>query len=46
MNLTISADSPIRKQDGARAFAAVAQNIVGSEIAFDFLYTNLAEIAE
>jgi hypothetical protein len=46
LNLTISANSPIRKQDGARAFAAVATNIVGSELAFDFLYTNIKEIAE
>lgn len=45
LNLTISAGSPIRKQDGARAFAAVAQNLVGSEIAFDFLYTNIEEIS-
>lgn len=44
--MTISPDSPIRKQDGSRAFAAVAKNIVGSEIAFDFLYTNIAQISE
>jgi hypothetical protein len=46
LKLTISPNSPIRKQDGARAFAAVAKNIVGSELAFDFLYTNIEEIAE
>lgn len=46
LNLTITPNSPIRKQDGARAFASVARNIVGSEIAFDFLYTNIGQIAE
>lgn len=44
--MTMSATSSIRKQDGARVFAAVARNIAGTEIAYDFLYTNIAEIAE
>lgn len=42
--MTISASSSIRKQDGARVFAAVAKNIAGTEIAYDFLYTNIEEI--
>lgn len=42
--MTISPSS-IRKQDGARVFASVAKNIVGSEIAYDFLYTNIEQIA-
>jgi aminopeptidase N len=46
LNFTTSVNSPIRKQDGARAFASVATNIVGAELAFDFLYTNIEEIAE
>ncbi|CAO1436554.1 unnamed protein product [Diamesa hyperborea] len=46
LNLVISPDSGVRKQDGARAFSSVAKNIVGNEIAFDFLYTNIAEIFE
>lgn len=46
LNMTISADSGIRKQDGARAFAAVARNNIGYEIAFDFLVTNIKEISE
>ncbi|XP_070493928.1 aminopeptidase N isoform X2 [Chironomus tepperi] len=46
LNMTVSPTSPIRKQDGARAFQAVARNIAGAEIAYDFLYTNIAEIAE
>lgn len=45
LNLTITPNSPIRKQDGSRAFASVANNIVGSELAFDFLYTNIAQIS-
>ena len=44
--MTVSPTSPIRKQDGARAFQAVARNIAGAEIAYDFLYTNIAEISE
>jgi aminopeptidase N len=45
LNLTLTASSDIRKQDGARAFTSVAKNYVGYEIAYDFLYTNIAEIA-
>ena len=44
--MTIHPDSGIRKQDGARAFSAVAKNGIGSEIAFDFLYTNIEKIYE
>jgi hypothetical protein len=43
--MTISSDSSIRKQDGARVFSSVAKNIAGTELAFDFLYTNIGEIA-
>lgn len=46
LNMTVSPNSPILKQDGARAFTAVAKNIAGAEIAYDFLYTNIGEIAE
>lgn len=45
LNLTITANSPVKKQDGARVFQSVATNIIGTDLAFDFLYTNLAEIA-
>lgn len=44
--MTISSSSGIRKQDGARAFSAVARNNIGYEIAFDFLVTNIREISE
>lgn len=44
--MTIDSTSGIRKQDGGRAFAAVARNSVGSEIAFDFLASNIQEISE
>lgn len=44
--MTITPTSGIRKQDGARAFVAVAKNNVGYEIAFDFLVTNIKEISE
>ncbi|XP_031619853.1 aminopeptidase Ey isoform X2 [Contarinia nasturtii] len=46
LNMTITADSGIRKQDGRRAFIAVAQNSFGFETAFDFLMTNIKEISE
>ncbi|XP_055901908.1 aminopeptidase N isoform X2 [Eupeodes corollae] len=46
LNLTIDPSSGILKQDGARAFSAVAQNPIGFEIAFDFLATNIKEISE
>lgn len=44
--MTISPESGIRKQDGGRAFVAVANNNVGFEIAFEFLMTNIKEISE
>ena len=44
--MTLSADFGIRKQDGARAFAAVAKNVIGFELAFDFLSTNIEKIAK
>ncbi|KAH8407044.1 hypothetical protein KR222_004776, partial [Zaprionus bogoriensis] len=46
LNLTISSSSGIRKQDGALAFRSVASNAIGYEIAFDFLQSNIKEIAE
>ncbi|KAJ6637110.1 Aminopeptidase Ey, partial [Pseudolycoriella hygida] len=45
LNMTISPTSGIRKQDGARAFMAVATNNIGYEIAFDFLVSNIKEIS-
>lgn len=44
--MTITSTSGIRKQDGARAFMAVANNKVGFEIAFDFLMSNIEQISE
>lgn len=44
--MSITSTSGIRKQDGGRAFMAVAKNSVGYEIAFDFLVTNIKEISE
>ena len=44
--MTITSSSGIRKQDGRRAFTAVAQNSLGFEIAFEFLMTNIKEISE
>ena len=44
--MTINPTSSIQKQDGARAFRAVAENPIGYEIAFEFLQTNIKEIAE
>lgn len=46
MNLTISPNSEIQKQDGHIAFESVAKNYIGYEIAFDFLYTNIEGIAD
>ncbi|XP_030558822.1 aminopeptidase N isoform X1 [Drosophila novamexicana] len=46
LNLTINSTSGILKQDGALAFRAVASNAIGYEIAFDFLQTNIKEIAD
>lgn len=42
----MNSTSGILKQDGALAFRAVASNAIGYEIAFDFLQTNIKEIAE
>lgn len=42
--MTITADSGIRKQDGRRAFIAVAKNSLGYEIAFDFLMLHIKQI--
>lgn len=44
--MTITSSSGIRKQDGRRAFMAVAQNSLGFEIAFEFLMTNIKEISD
>ncbi|XP_058063365.1 aminopeptidase N [Anopheles bellator] len=44
LNMTISPTSGILKQDGVRAFQAVATNYVGTEIAFNFLYENIEHI--
>lgn len=44
--MTITASSGIRKQDGRRAFIAVAENSFGFETAFDFLMSNIKEISE
>ncbi|XP_035776624.1 aminopeptidase N-like isoform X2 [Anopheles albimanus] len=44
LNMTINPASGILKQDGVRAFQAVATNFAGSDIAFNFLYENIAEI--
>lgn len=41
LNMTLSGTAGIRKQDGLRAFQAVAYNPVGNELAFDFLSTNI-----
>lgn len=44
--MTITSTSGIRKQDGRRAFIAVAKNSVGFEIAFEFLMANIKEISD
>ncbi|XP_055677770.1 aminopeptidase N isoform X2 [Lutzomyia longipalpis] len=46
LNMTLYPESGIRKQDGARAFTAVASNSVGFEIAFDFLQSNIQQISK
>ncbi|XP_052836414.1 aminopeptidase N isoform X4 [Drosophila gunungcola] len=46
LNMTINPTSGILKQDGALAFRTVASNAIGHEIAFDFLQSNIKEIAE
>ncbi|EDV90658.1 aminopeptidase N isoform X2 [Drosophila grimshawi] len=46
LNLTLNSTSGILKQDGALAFRAVASNAIGHEMAFDFLQTNIKEIAD
>jgi aminopeptidase N len=38
--------SGIKKQDGARAFASIAKNAFGYELAYDFIYTNIDEIVK
>ncbi|XP_046404994.1 aminopeptidase N-like [Ischnura elegans] len=40
LNGVLDSSSGIRKQDGSRAFAAVAENPLGSGVAFDFLRDN------
>lgn len=42
--MTITSSSGIRKQDGRRAFIAVAKNSIGVELAFEFLMTNIEAI--
>lgn len=44
--MTITSSSGIRKQDGRRAFIAVAKNSLGFEIAFDFLMSNIKQISD
>lgn len=44
--MTITSTSGIRKQDGRRAFIAVAKNSAGFEIALEFLMTNIKEISD
>lgn len=44
LNMMLRNDSVIRKQDGDKVFAAVAQNMIGYSIAFDFLRNNWKEI--
>lgn len=44
--MTLTPEFGITKQDGARAFAAVAKNMIGFELAFDFLSTHIQEISE
>uniref|UniRef100_A0A1B0D793 Aminopeptidase n=1 Tax=Phlebotomus papatasi TaxID=29031 RepID=A0A1B0D793_PHLPP len=46
LNMTLYPEYGIRKQDGARAFSAVASNSVGFEIAFDFLQSNIEQISK
>lgn len=46
LNMTLSTDSQIRKQDGSAAFKAIASNNIGYEIAFDFLMSNLEKIVK
>ncbi|KAH8388432.1 hypothetical protein KR093_006169, partial [Drosophila rubida] len=46
LKLSLNSTSGIRKQDGALAFRAVASNAIGYEMAFDFLQSNIKEIAE
>jgi len=45
LNLTINPDSGIRKQDARLAFISVAENYIGYETAYDFLYSNIQEIS-
>ncbi|XP_058826206.1 aminopeptidase N isoform X2 [Topomyia yanbarensis] len=46
LNMTLDSSSGILKQDGARAFQAVAKNYAGNDIAFNFLYENIEQIAK
>lgn len=46
LNMILNNDTVIRKQDGARVFASVANNIVGTTIAFDFIRNRWEEINE
>uniref|UniRef100_A0AAG5DQM7 Aminopeptidase n=1 Tax=Anopheles atroparvus TaxID=41427 RepID=A0AAG5DQM7_ANOAO len=44
LNMTIDPHSGILKQDGVRAFQAVATNYAGNDIALNFLYENIDKI--
>lgn len=46
LNMTITSSSGIRKQDGRRAFIAVAKNNHGFEIAIEFLMSNIKPISD
>lgn len=46
LNMTLSASSGIRKQDGYRALHAIARNPAGNELAFDFLSTNIVQFSK
>lgn len=46
LNMTLSPTSGIRKQDGQRAFGAIAENPVGNELAFDFLSSHIEEFSK
>ncbi|XP_058451744.1 aminopeptidase N isoform X2 [Malaya genurostris] len=46
LNMTLESSSGILKQDGARAFQAVAKNHAGNDIAFNFLYENIEQITK
>ena len=46
LNMSLSENSGINKQDGARVFESIATNEFGYEIAFDFLMSNIEKISE